>query len=248
MWSCILKRHGGQKSCFQLCRSAIFSIFPGAVHSLAHPIFFFYKIPWSSNFLTKTRGWCPVASWGKPPASYSEYTSRAQHVSQLHDKFQASGRLRGAPAPAAICQSEQCLAWAITAEASGKPEQESPRGFPPSPNTWRNHTVLSGHLCRSAVLAGQMRKEVTAVSKLQKSLRGGCPLVIPCALKSPTKGIHSPSTSPPVLPASESLLSVMWILFTSLISSCHQLMNKLFMSKFINYPTSSIDDWIILTK
>lgn len=60
--------------------------------------------------------------------------------------------------------------------------------------------------------------------------------------------IHTPSSSLPVPPASDSLLSVMWIFFTSLISFCHQLMNKLFISKFINYSTNSIDDWILLTK
>lgn len=91
-----------------------------------------------------------------------------------------------------------------------------------------------------------MGKMVITISKLQKQLQGSCPSVIPCAhaqaVTRLTKGIHSLNSSLAVLPASESLLSVIRILFTSLTSSYHQLMNKLFISKFINYSTSSIDD------
>jgi len=61
----------------------------------------FSRTPWSSNFhfcsLSRNRGQYPVAFRGKPPASYLEYTSRAQHTSQLHDKFQAAERLRWHP-------------------------------------------------------------------------------------------------------------------------------------------------------
>lgn len=74
-------------------------------NSVTQPIFFFYKIAWSFNFLTKNREQCPAASWGKPSVSYSEY------ISQLHDKFGAAGRLRWSPASAALrassVQSEQ---------------------------------------------------------------------------------------------------------------------------------------------
>lgn len=91
-----------------------------------------------------------------------------------------------------------------------------------------------------------MGKKVTTARELQKRLQGSCPLVSCCARAQAVmrlmKGIHSLSASLAVLPASESLLNVTRILFTSLISSYLQLMNKLFISKFINYSTSSIDD------
>lgn len=110
--------------------------------------------------------------------------------------------------------------------------------FPQSSKIQSNHPVLSGHPGRSVVLGGWMGK-VNNISKLHKWLQGSCPLVIPCAhahfVKSLTKGIHSLSSLLAVLLASESLLSVIWILVTSLISSYHQLMNKLFISKFMNY-------------
>lgn len=81
-------------------------------------------------------------------------------------------------------------------------------------------------------------------SKLQKQLQDSCTSVIHCTDTDLVIGwrMKSIQTSTSALPRPESLSSVIWILFASLISSYHQLMNKLFISKFINYYTSYIDD------
>lgn len=76
--------------------------------------------------------------------------------------------------PAASGWSDPSRSWWNTREGISKQlptvskDTEKPRG-------------ALGALCRSVVLGGQMGKQVTTSSKLQKWLRGSCPLVIRCA-------------------------------------------------------------------
>lgn len=209
-------------------------------------------MPWSFNFyfcsLPRKRGQCPAAFWGKPSASYLQYPSRAQPSSAA---CQVSSCWKAATAPAASAAtspSQQHLAGAIPAEAGGTPEKGSPNSFPRSAKTQRNHAVPSGHFADLLSWVGRWESRWLLAASCRSGY--GAAALWWSAVLVPwlTKGIHSLNSSPAVLLASESLMSVTRILFTSLISSYHQLMNKLFISKFINYSTSSIDDWIILTK
>lgn len=209
-------------------------------------------MPWSFDFyffsLPRNRGQCPAAFWGKPSASYLKYPSRAQPFSAAR---QLSSCWKAATAPAASAapsRSEQHLAGAIPAEAGGTPEEGSPNSSPRPAKTQRNQAVLSGHFANLLSWVGRWGSRWLLPASCRSGYGAAALWWSAVLLPRLTKGIHSLNSSPAVLLASESLLSVTRILFTSLISSHHQLMNKLFISKFINYSTSSIDDWIILTK
>lgn len=197
--------------------------------------FFLYKTPWSSNFLTKKKDSVPWLPGGKPVSPTLSTQAEPSIFLSYMTSFKLLGGWEG-PQPK-LPYVRASSVWVVTAEAGGTRAGISTWLPTTTKHVKKPHRALRAPL---QILYWVEKWEI-------KSLRGSCLLVIPCAL-SLTKGIHSPSSSLPVLPASESLLSVMWILFTSLIFSCHQLMNKLFISKFINYSTSSIDDWIILTK
>lgn len=183
-----------------------------------------------------------MAFWRKPSASYFACTSRVQHISQLCDTFQAAEGLWWHLQPLLACVRSR-----RSADTSRLLHDKFPSCSPPKtekpPSTVRAPLVISWPWWVDG--KGDCYQQTAEAATEQLHFGDVLHWCIACH-QAEEKKIHSSCVA--ALPESKSLFSVIWILFTSLISSYHQLVNKLFIRKFINYSTSSIDDWIILTK
>lgn len=106
-------------------------------------------MPRSFNFwfCRLSRNWGQWLPEGNP--LLPTLSTQAEHSTLLScvTSFRAAERLRWHPQPLLPgCQSERRQAWAITAEAGGTPEEQSPNSFLWSSKTQRNRSTLRAPL------------------------------------------------------------------------------------------------------